>query len=166
MQGYSSDLGEVEVRLTDVVEPSRVATAALHQQGEAGDAFKARGESTQKAWQKNFFHVDGMRPDGVRVTQSSLVTIQAGDTRMQNYAFNPEIARTYDGILGFGVPPFAHSGGAAREAALQASTHLQVQDPLCRELLSSRPTGPQGGRRHDGVKSVCDNAVQSCTVGI
>ena len=109
MQGYSSDLGEVEVRLTDVVEPSGVATAALHQRGEAGDAFKARGGSTQKAWQKNFFHVDGMRPDGVRVTQSSLVTIQAGDTRMQNYAFNPEIARAYDGILGFGVPPFAQA---------------------------------------------------------
>lgn len=102
LRGYDDALGTVELSVSRVVpRPPPGADRAA--------AAPALPPPRRRPWLQNRARLAGRRTDGVRVSQSAVLAIKADDERMQNYAMGKVWARSFVGVIGFGVPPYANA---------------------------------------------------------
>lgn len=98
LRGYDPTFGVVEMRMTNVRPPAEAATSET-----------SRRLLQRKLWLLHRARVRSRRTDGVRVTQTAVLSIDAHDERMQNYAMSKTWASSFSGVVGYGVPPFSEA---------------------------------------------------------
>jgi hypothetical protein len=97
LRGYDETLGVVELRMKDVI---------MH--APPGQPGPPPRTPRKKPWVDNRARLSARRTDGIRVTQSAVLSIKADDERMQNYVMSSRLwERSFTGVTGFGIPPHA-----------------------------------------------------------
>jgi hypothetical protein len=101
LRGYANDLGEVQIRFRNVR-----TSDGNRRKGLGGPPLHVELGGVIN----NTAHVDARRTDGVRVTQSAVLTLFVSDARAQDYGQNEgKFPRHFQGIVGFGIPPFSRA---------------------------------------------------------
>ena len=89
VRGYTEEWGTVQVRLSKVRRRGSLLP-------EPTPRFK---------WNSNKCNLHARRDDDTRVTQTAVAVFDAGQPYMQNHATMRSLPASFNGILGFGVPP-------------------------------------------------------------
>lgn len=93
LKGYDESLGVVELTVTDVRPGNGSAVSP----------------DMERAWHTNRARLRARRVDGVQVTQTSVATLHMFRTVSQNYAMGTGWSPYFQGVIGFGLPPFAEA---------------------------------------------------------